>query len=172
MWEESFYLCFSWLLFSKHRDTLNIFFCRFLSLQRNVSLALFVLSISFSLSLFSISGFANAGASEAQRLDFVQGFYYKNKGRGRVVHTREGREIWKNKSRRKNKVQNIHAQQLLLRQRDIPRGQGAAMPAPKYIQWPQRYFKNNIPDSWSVNNTSYHTTLGNNTSPSLRIIPE
>ena len=26
---------------------------------------------------------------------FIQGFYYKNKGRGRVVHTREGREICK-----------------------------------------------------------------------------
>ena len=54
-------------------------------------------SFYFSLSLFSISGFANAGASETQRLDFIQGFYYKNKGRGRVVHTREGREFLKNK---------------------------------------------------------------------------
>ena len=62
-----------------------------MSFQRNVSRALSVLSIS--LSLFSISGFANAGASETQRLDFIQGFYYKNKGRGRVVHTREGREF-------------------------------------------------------------------------------
>ena len=26
---------------------------------------------------------------------FIQGFYYKNKGRGRVVHTGEGREICK-----------------------------------------------------------------------------
>ena len=28
---------------------------------------------------------------------FIQGFYYKNKGSGRVVHTGEGREICKNK---------------------------------------------------------------------------
>ena len=28
-------------------------------------------------------------------MHFVQGFYYKNKGRGRVVHTTEGREICK-----------------------------------------------------------------------------
>ena len=28
---------------------------------------------------------------------FIQGFYYKNKGRGRVVHTAESREICKNK---------------------------------------------------------------------------
>ena len=37
----------------------------------------------------------NAGASETQMLDFIQGFYYKNKGRGRVVHTRERREFCK-----------------------------------------------------------------------------
>ena len=28
---------------------------------------------------------------------FIQGFYYKNEGRGRVVHTGEGGEICKNK---------------------------------------------------------------------------
>ena len=52
----------------------------------------FLFFLFLSLSLFSKRGFTNAGASETQRLDFIQGFYYKNKGRGRVVHTREGRE--------------------------------------------------------------------------------
>ena len=92
----------------------------------------FLFFLFLSLSLFSTSGFANAGVSETQRLDFIQGFYYKNKVRGRVVHTREGREICKNKNRKKNKVENAHTQ-LLPRQRDIPRGQGATMPAPKYL---------------------------------------
>ena len=32
---------------------------------------------------------------------FIQGFYYKNKGRGRVVHTGEGREICKIRTRGK-----------------------------------------------------------------------
>ena len=62
---------------------------------------------------------------------FIQGFYYKNKGRGRVVHTREGREICKIRIGGKIKFKT-HTQQLLLRQRNIPRGQGATMPAPKY----------------------------------------
>ena len=55
----------------------------------------FLFFLFLSLSLFSISGFVNAGASETQRLDFIHGFYYKNKGRGVVVHTREGREFCK-----------------------------------------------------------------------------
>ena len=66
-------------------------------------------SFYFFLSLFSISGFANAGASETQRLGFIQGFYYKNKGRGRVVHTREGRAFCKIKIGRKIKFKiHIH----------------------------------------------------------------
>ena len=36
-------------------------------------------------------------------LVFTQGFYYKNKGRGRVVHTGEGREICKIRMGRKIK---------------------------------------------------------------------
>ena len=35
----------------------------------------------FSLVVFSLSGFFNAGASETQRCSFIQGFCYKNKGR-------------------------------------------------------------------------------------------
>ena len=37
---------------------------------------------------------------------FIQGFYYKNKGRGRVVHTVEGREICKIRLRGKIKFKN------------------------------------------------------------------
>ena len=65
---------------------------------------LFVLSVSLSLFYFT-SGFGNAGASETQVGGFIQGFYYKNTGRVRVVHTGEGREICKNKVQKKSKVQ-------------------------------------------------------------------
>ena len=92
----------------------------------------FLFFLFLSLSLFSTSGFANTGASETQRLDFYKRFYYKNKGRGRVVHTREGREVCKTRIGGKNKFQNTHTQQLPLRQRGIPRGQGATTPTRKY----------------------------------------
>ena len=37
---------------------------------------------------------------------FIQGFYYKNRGRGRIVHTGEGREICKIRLRGKIKFKH------------------------------------------------------------------
>ena len=39
---------------------------------------------------------------------FIQGFYYKNKRRGRVVHTGEGREICKIRLKGKIKFKHTH----------------------------------------------------------------